>query len=36
MTYTTPSIVATLDLEARLQPGGDDYFSAKRDVDGAT
>ena len=31
--YTTPSIVSTLDLEARLRPGGDDYFSAKPDVD---
>ena len=30
MTYTTPSIVSTLDLEARLQLG-DDYFSAKGD-----
>ena len=29
MTYTTPSIVSTLDLEARLRVGGDDYFSAK-------
>ncbi len=33
MTYTTPSIVSTLDLEARLGIGGDDAsFSVKRAV----
>jgi hypothetical protein len=32
MTYTTPSIVSTLDLTARLQPG-DEPFSAKRGAD---
>ena len=31
MTYTTPSIVSTLDLEARL--GLDTEFSAKGDTD---